>query len=141
MKEAEHEFTTLQKEIVEYERALKELKEEFPDVHSYKVKNKKEGSIQLHRESCSLWRRIQTPEEEPMDWFEELRDLATEKFEQDRPIRSVIKRMSVIDESIQLYFCFFELQKCLLRIRITDLPLLVLLLTSQQMPMSNYLPK
>lgn len=98
----EHELSTLQREISGYENVLKELKEEFPDVHSYKAKNKKEGIVQRHRENSSLWRRIQTPEEESMDWFEELRDLATEKFEQDRPIRSVIKRMSVIDESIQL---------------------------------------
>lgn len=97
---------TIQKEIADYDKEIKLMKESFPEVHSVNTNTKQEGVVQNHREgSCSLWRRIQTPDSNSnSQWFEPLREAATRRFEEERPLRSVIKRMSVIDEKIQLLF-------------------------------------
>ena len=99
----EQETITIQKEIAAFEDALKEMKRDFPEVHSTTVTSKEE-CIQKHREGSSpLWRRIQPVDlSNSLHWFEELREVTTERFEQERPLRSVIKRMSVIDENIIL---------------------------------------
>ena len=94
----------LQKEITDYENSIKEMKEDFPEIHSISMQSKKKQIIQHHREgSNSLWRRIQSMDScDQTSWFSEVEELSAIRFEQEKPLRSVIKRMAVVDENITI---------------------------------------